>query len=98
MTDLKDEFLALVDLYQIEDGATRLIKAEELEDAFADRLQAELLSELTDEQREEIFKQAEAGATPEELIEMMFEVIEDVDIFVVEVLERFKTEFKNNID
>ena len=98
MTDLKEEFLALVDMYQIQDGATRLIKAQELEDAFADRLQAELLAELTDEQREDIIKQAEAWANPEDLVDMMFEVIEDVDMFVSEVFEEFKAEFKANIE
>ncbi len=98
MIDLKDEFLALVDMYQIEDDAMRLIKVEELEEAFADRLQAELLAELTEDQREEIFKQAESGAKPEDLLEMMFEAIEDIDMFVSEVFEEFKAEFKNNID
>lgn len=98
MTDLKDEFLALVDMYQIEDDAMRLIKVEELEEAFADRLQAELLAELTEDQREEIFKQAESGAKPEDLLEMMFEAIEDIDMFVSEVFEEFKAEFKHNID
>lgn len=98
MIDLKEEFLTLVDMYQIQDGATRLIKAQELEDAFADRLQAKLLDELTDEQREEIIRQAEAGTSPEELVGMMFEVIEDVDMFASEIFEQFKTEFKANIE
>ncbi len=97
MIDLKEEFLALVDKYHIEDGATRLIKAQELEDAFADRLQAELLGELTDEQRSEILQQAENWASPETLVELMFEAIEDVDMFVSEIFEEFKTEFEDNM-
>ena len=97
MFDYKDEFMALVDLYEIEDNTLRFQMYTEIENTFTDRLQARLLNELNDEQRESIFTKINDGWDPEEIIEEIFGMIEDVDTFVGEVFEEFKAEFKANM-
>ena len=97
MFDYKDEFMALVDLYEIEDNTLRFQMYTEIENTFTDRLQARLLNELNDEQRDSIFTKINDGSDPEEIIEEIFGMIEDVDTFVGEVFEEFKVEFKANM-
>lgn len=97
MFDYKDELMALVDLYNIEDNTLRLQMYEEVENAFTDRLQTKLFNELSESQRNEIFEKINNNWDPEEIIEEMFSMIDDVDTFVLEVFEEFKAEFKANI-
>ncbi len=97
MFDYKDELMALVDLYNIEDNTLRLQMYEEVENAFTDRLQTKLFNELSESQRNEIFEKINNNWDPEEIIEEMFGMIDDVDTFVLEIFEEFKAEFKANI-
>ncbi len=97
MFDYKDELMALVDLYNIEDNTLRLQMYEEVENAFTDRLQTKLFNEFSESQRNEIFEKINNNWDPEEIIEEMFGMIDDVDTFVLEIFEEFKAEFKANI-
>lgn len=91
------EFLALIEHYHLEDQAMKIQKAQELEQAFWERLQSRILAELSEEQLAEINKYINQDSDPEELSNILFEMIEDIDTFVEEVFEEFKAEFLANI-
>lgn len=95
MFDYKSEFINLVDTMPLQDGATRLQLAQQLEDAFVQRLQATLLTEITTEQRESLF--ANTNISSEEFFAQVYDMIDDVDELVAEIFESFKAEFLNNI-
>ncbi len=96
MNDMHKEFLALIDHYHLQDQATRIQKAEELEQAFWERLQSRILAELSEEQIAKINEHINQDIDPEELSNILFGMIEDVDTFVEEVFEEFKAEFLTN--
>jgi|GEM_PF-4465429 len=97
MFDYKSEFLSIVDKFHISDDTTRLIKTQELENVFTERLQARIVAKLTDDQRKHIMKLANQHTDPEQLAQTMFDMVEDIDTFVEEVFEEFKQEFLNNL-
>lgn len=97
MYDYKDEFMALVNLYDIKDDTLRLQMYTEIENSFTDRLQTKLLNELNDTQRESIFTKINNNWDQQEIITEIFGMIQDVDTFVGEVFEEFTKEFRSNI-
>lgn len=97
MFDYKSEFLLLIDKFHISDDTMRLIKSQELENAFTERLQARILEKLSDNQRNQIIKLANNHTKPEQISQTMFSMIEDIDTFVEKVFEEFKQEFLANI-
>ena len=97
MFNYKSEFIDLVDRFHITDGTTRLTKAQELEDAFVERLNARILEELSPSQRDEIIALAEVQQPVEVIVQMMFAMVDDIDSFTDEVFEEFKTEFLTKV-
>jgi len=95
MFDYKSEFINLIDTIPLQDGATRLQLAQQLEDAFVQRLQATLLTALTTEQRESLLSQTDISS--EEFFAQVYDMIDDVDELVDETFESFKAEFLDNI-
>lgn len=97
MNDIHTEFVELVAKYNIQDQATNIQKAQELEEAFGERLQTRILGALSETQMDEFSNHITDDTPPEEISNILFGYIEDIDSFTEEVFQEFKTEFLTQV-